>query len=469
MKDKVSKSTDINEINLSEYQTTDKLKNDNYNNYINDLEIFLDDIWKRRDKNDSFYTNNDEPDTSSQRILSLLRHNKIKQNNYVGVINFQGKTFNLLPKIFKDDVSNLNDSTEDGKILENINLNILWWLTYTTKIKFPKNITSISKFEKHSFLEVMIWLFAIYTKETLTNNLYQNYVDIESETTYVKGQFMFNEYINNYLARAKWDKVYCRYDSFELDNNFNRIIKHVSILLMNFTENNETKRYLQDIIFILSEVQDVRCTVEDCNKVRINHFQNEFETILEYCKLFLSNSISVNYRNKLELFAFLIPMEKLFEDFVFGFIEKELKDNLKIKSQESGKDLTKENGYQLKPDLKIAYEGKEYLADTKYKVINYEKKQLNQNDLYQMVAYAIRYKCENILLFYPKTNDEIDTKDLKIVDEFSNKTINIYPHCLPIKFDLEVEFKDNIEKLKCKLKKQINNIFEKFGEEKQKK
>lgn len=442
--------------------------------YLDKLENYLDKIWKHRDKYDSQYTNNDEPDTSTQQFLSLLYNNQIKQKNYVGVIHFEGKTFNLLPKIFESEkLEKLNKKLEDvkdekekqeikveiGNEHKKINLNILWWLSYTNKIKFPKNLTSIDKFENNSFLEVMVWLFATYTKETLTNNLYQNYIDIESETSYVKGQFMFNEYINGYLARAKWDKVYCRYDSFELDNYFNRIIKHVSNLLMNFTQNDETKRLLQDIVFILNEVSDERFTIEDCNKVKLNHFQNEFEIILEYCKLFLTNSISINYRNKLELFAFLIPMEKLFEEFVFGFIEKELKEEgFNVERKE--KDLTKNNGYKLKPDLKITNKNtkKTYLADTKYKTIHESDKKLNQNDLYQMVAYAIRYKCEDILLFYPETKG-IDTKKLEIVDMFIKITINIYPHCLPIMID-EFDSDDSFDKnfaglkkdLKCKIK-----------------
>lgn len=435
--------SDIQEINLYEYKSSTLLEKEG--EYLDKLELFLNDIWKKRDKNDSFFVNEDDIDKSTQQFISFPKNNSIKQNNYVGVIQFNGKTINLLPKIFDENTD-----------LNTINHNIIWWLSYTSKIKFPKNISSISS-TKADFLEVMIWLFASYTKDILSKNLYQNYVDVESETSYVKGQFMFNEYINGYLARAKWDKVYCRYDSYELDNQFNRIIKLVSNQLLNFTKNTETKRYLQDIVFILSEVSDENVTLEDCNKVKINHFQNEFETILEYCKLFLANSISINYKNNLQLFAFLIPMEKLFEEFIFGFIEKELKDEGFIVTRKD-KYLTKNDGYKLKPDLKINYNGKEFLADTKYKII-YSDNKLSQNDLYQMVAYAIRYKCENIILFYPEVYIIKEEQTLKIEDELSNKIINIHPYQLPIKikeYNQEISFIDNFEVLRSLLKNKIN-------------
>lgn len=445
---------EIQEINLYEYKPSDILIKEG--EYLNKLELFLDNIWSKRDKNNSFYVNEDDIDKSTQQFISIFRSGKIKQNNYVGVIQFDGKTINLLPKIFNQDTD-----------LITVNHNILWWLSYTTKIKFPKNITNIDS-TKGDLLEVIIWLFASYTKEVLSKNIYQNYIDVESETTYVKGQFMFNEYINGYLARAKWDKVYCRYDSYELDNHFNRIIKFVANQLLNFTKNSESKRCLQDIAFILSEVSDENITLEDCNKVKLNHFQNEFDTVLEYCKLFLANSISINYRNNLQLFAFLIPMEKLFEEFIFGFIKKEFQD-LIIKSQYSSKNLTINNGYKLKPDLKINYNGKIFLADTKYKII-YSDNKLSQNDLYQMVSYAIRYKCENIILFYPEINKIEDLPKLEIMDEFTdvyiNKIkINIYPYQLPIKIkniDSKKNLEDNFsalkQRLKIKIKSKLNNI-----------
>lgn len=438
------------EINLFEFEKVE-LKEDS--SFFKGLENFLQTIWDKRDKNESHYSNGDNKDSTEQRIITFLRNDFIKQQNYVGVINFNGETINFLPKIF-----NKNDN------IEHIHLNILWWLSYTNRYKFPKNLTSISSIKSKNFLELIIWLFASYTEETLSKHLHQSFIEVEEETSYLKGQLVFNDYIKNYISRANWSKFYCRFESFEYDNDLNRIIKYVSILLLNYTKVVETKRALQNIIFILNEVSDIQATIEDCNKVKLNYFQDDLRSILDYCKLFLQNSISYNYKNKLELFAFLIPMEKLFEEFIYGFIKKELK--LDVKAQSSGIFLTEDKSYQLKPDLIIIFNGKEYIADTKYKIINLDdEKPVSQSDLYQMVAYAIRHNCENIILFYPKIEkNENNLNKINIIDEFANQTIIIYPCQLDIKYNninlknnnLENVFKDTRDKLID----QINQLLE---------
>lgn len=70
-----------------------------------------------------------------------------------------------------------------------------------------------------------------------------------------------------------------------------------------------------------------------------------------------------------------------------------------------------------------------------------------------MVAYAIRYKCENIILFYPEIDKKEDLPKLEIKDEFSEMTIKIYPNYLPIKF----ESKDNLESMISNTKNQLKN------------
>lgn len=47
--------------------------------------------------------------------------------------------------------------------------------------------------------------------------------------------------------------------------------------------------------------------------------------------------------------------------------------------------------------------GKDWILDTKGKLINTQERKMNisQADLYQMLAYALRYGCQNIILLYP--------------------------------------------------------------------
>ncbi len=189
---------------------------------------------------------------------------------------------------------------------------------------------------------------------------------------------------------------------------------------------------------ILDEVSDVKVTAEDCTTIQFNPMFGEFETVRDYCSLFLSNSISFDYNNKLKLFAFLLPMEYVFEDFVFGFLDKEV-DEVNAKAQVGSKYLDVAKNFALRPDLFLQTESRSLIADTKYKIIYSDDKDpkngISQTDLYQMLAYAIRFKINDIVLFYPNTVTELQetTSEIRIEDALAEgEEVLIKAYQLPI-------------------------------------
>ena len=412
-------------INLFEYQN--KV---NSNPSLDGLEDFLDDIWEGRDKN-SFYL--DEENESSQKFLRFIgKTNEIKSNKYVGVIYFNGNKINLLPKIFYD--SDRDYSNDEVSQIQN---HILWWLSYCRKIKFPNYQASLGN-SKSDFFEVLIYIFSKYTRELLNSSIYQQYEEVNRELSFIKGRLNTSQYINENLSKGRWHKLNCSYDAFVFDNEFNRIIKYVTTLLFNVTTSTENKKNLREILFILDEVTDERATAEQCSKISFNPMFGEFETVRDYCKLFLSNCVSFDYKNDLKLFAFLLPMEYVFEDFIFGFIDKEL-ESVRAKSQKSNTFLDEGRTFNLKPDLWIELADKSLVADTKYKIVYSDdkdpKKGISQNDLYQMLAYAVRFEVDEIILFYPNTlkQDQEENTQMIIKDALANgKEITIKAFQLPI-------------------------------------
>ncbi|MBE8723384.1 McrC family protein [Flavobacterium hungaricum] len=400
-------------INLFEYQNKVSFPEQHFDN----LEEFLDVIWNKREK--SSYYNEEENREEVQHFIQFLhKDQKLKSNKFVGVIHYEEQTINLLPKIFYQG----KETTEDE--VKVINSHILWWLSYCRKLKFPNYLSGLNT-EKADFFEILIYLFSKYTNELLNSSVYQKYIEIENELSFVKGRINFQEYINQNLARGRNHKVNCIYDSFEIDNPFNQCIKYVSKMLLSVSKDHQNRRNLKNILFLLDEVSDLKISSEECKRIQFNPMFSDFETVRDYCVLFLENSISFNYKNDLKLFAFLLPMEYVFEDFIFGFIDKEL-DNINPKGQVKGVCLDEEKKFGLKPDLVLDLGNKKIIADNKYKMVYSDdnKKGISQSDLYQMLAYAIRFKIKDIKLFYPKSlNSNQNTYHNSIVmqDEFADK------------------------------------------------
>jgi len=433
--------------------------------HFDELEVFLDDIWAKREKS-NYYFNEEDNRVEQQRFIQFLHKTKtLKSNKYVGVIYFEGETINLLPKIF------YNDEEPTKQDVNAINKHILWWLSYCRKLKFPNYLSGLNS-EKADFFEILIYLFSKYTRELLNSSIYQQYTEVNKELSFVKGRIDFNAYINNNLSRGRNHKISCSFDAFEMDSDFNRCVKFVSKLLLSITKENQSRRFLNDILFILDEVKDVNIASDKMKRMTFNPMFSSFETIRDYCVLFLDNSVSFNYKNDLKLFAFLLPMEYVFEDFIFGFIDKEI-DAIKAKAQDGSKHLDVEQNFALKPDLYLRLDVKNIIADTKYKIVYADhsdsKKGISQSDLYQMLAYAVRFEVKEVVLFYPNTI-QIKTpneSELSIVDELANgQKIHIRSCQLPIinfeLFDEAYESKDAIhldfEVVKEKLKSSITNF-----------
>ena len=450
-------------INLFEYQN----KVDFPEEYFENLEVFLDVIWNKREK--SAYYNEEENREEVQHFIQFLHRNKeLKSNKFVGVIHFENQTINLLPKIFyKGEDANADE-------VKGINAHILWWLSYCRKLKFPNYLSGLNT-QQADFFEILIYLFSKYTRDLLNSSVYQKYVDVENELSFVKGRMNFNSYIDENLARGRNHKVNCIYDSFEMDNPFNQCIKNVSRMLLSATKDQQNKRILNDILFVLDEVSDVNISAQECKKINFNPMLSDFETVRDYCVLFLENSVSFNYKNDLKLFAFLLPMEYVFEDFIFGFINKEI-EHVTAKGQGKGLYLDEEQSFGIKPDLILKLADRKVIADTKYKMVyaesNDAKKGISQNDLYQMIGYAIRYNCQEIKLFYPNTIKQSTATELKtitIVDKLAeDKKIKITAHQLSI-IDSRVcinnlnnsKLSECFEKLTLQLKGELAGIMEK--------
>lgn len=414
-------------INLFEYQN----KADISESLENGLEEFLDEVWAKREKNPYFDQEQADKVENQQFIQFLHKTNQIKSNNYVGVIHFEGHRINLLPKVFFKPDQEYREAD-----IQNIQHHILWWLSYCRKVRFP-NYQAALESTKGDFFEVLIYLFSKYTRKLFQSSLYQAYEDISCELPYIKGKLDVPAYIKENLSRGMWHRLSCTFDISTLDNKFNRIIKYVAQLLLAVTQEQASKKNLREILFVLDEVADEPATAEQCLSMNFNPLFADFEIVRDYCYLFLSNSIQFTYKNELKLFAFLLPMEYVFEDFIFGFIEKEV-PQISVRSQRSDTYLAEGNRFKLRPDLFIDANNVGIIADTKYKIINTNHEydgEISQNDLYQMAAYAIRFGVEKVILYFPDSlaGEPAAIPPIKIKDRLSDgRGIVIYPTVLSI-------------------------------------
>jgi 5-methylcytosine-specific restriction enzyme subunit McrC len=130
-------------------------------------------------------------------------------------------------------------------------------------------------------------------------------------------------------------------------------------------------------------------------------------------------------------------MEYIFEDFVFGFLsEKWL--SVSFNSQSTCY-LALNHGdqvFQIRNDIYIE---DKLIIDTKYKIRDKKdelKEGVSQSDLYQMISYALRRNCTDVLLLYPFMKTAMNTPgQFKIPSQMLVKQLNVLVKSLDITFD----------------------------------
>lgn len=403
-----------------------------------EIENYLIGISKSKPVYPFFQPNKEKDDQSEnrQRILELnYRDYSLSANQFIGVIQMRWCRFTILPKIF----AKLETESEES-LINKASHDLMYFLDYAYDLK--NNKTSNADFSKNKnldFLEIFIELFATETLKVLERNIYHSYETLEENLGFVKGKILFQQHFKDNTIKKRNDRIYCRYMLFQEDNLLNQMIKYVARLLFRKSRMESNKSLLRKILHILSDIDNRTFVASDTEKIILNSTQKEFVPIVNYCKLFLENSLVKFNQNNVNIFCFLIDMNALFEKFVAGFLKKHFKD-WKIEPQKSDKYVAETNErekiFQMKHDIFLTKDDTSIILDTKYKTTDFFDKKggISQSDVYQMTTYAIRRKCKNVILLYPKYcgDNSGERMDYDIVDEFSGDKI----HLTAFKLDL---------------------------------
>ncbi|MCZ8354663.1 MAG: hypothetical protein O9340_08005 [Cyclobacteriaceae bacterium] len=369
-----------------------------------ELKAFLLNIWQNRIVERVEKDENEVIDNHYQPFLQF-DDDQIRANNYVGFIQNGKELIEIYPKVFKN-------NPDANKVL--MLRHIFYWLDYCSKWKFPFTKSFLLANDIDKFPELIIHLIASQFLETVSERPLMQYQMKEEALTTPRGSINFTRYINQGVSKGNFHKLECDYEPFVFDNSVNRIIKYCTRLLLTQTRMAENQRLLQETLFVLDEVEDTPCTVHDINAVSLNAFYEDYKSIMNICKNIVEQKMYSNNEYDLSQWCLLFPMEYIFEDFVAGFLQTHFDKKWHIEYQKSDAYLVTNpyNVFQMQHDVFLTSKKgleRKIIIDTKYKIRDYtdsNKQGVSQSDLYQVVSYAYRRGCTEVILIYPNLSEE---------------------------------------------------------------
>ncbi len=417
------------------------------------LESYLNGIWKNYKEllMEGYET---EEEISSNQPFLQFDGNTAKAKNYIGFIQLNDTRIEVYPKIFT--------KTRQDKAL--FLKHIFYWFDHCNRWKVPFNKAGLDLKDISDFPELIIYLMASKILETISTTPYYTYIEIEERRNTVVGRIDFNNYLKNGLATGNYHKIDCVYDSFIFDNKINRIIKYCTRLLQKTAEFQETKAILEQILFILDEVNDRSFNSADLTTVTFNQFFEEYKDIMDFCEVIIKQQIYSNDLSDITQWCLMFPMEYIFEDFVAGFLEKHFSDKFTIDFQKSEMYLVEqpEKIFKMRHDIFVTNDkGKSIIMDTKYKPREADfkedkKRGVSQSDLYQMVSYAVRRGLTDIVILYPNNSEALNEPDTFVVSSGFSGGEKIRITAVDIPFWSV----DNFESLEEKLKKRLEQLLD---------
>lgn len=278
--------------------------------------------------------------------------------------------------------------------------------------------------------------FLTVVEKIVSMGLKKDYMPRTENLKKVKGRIspLRNERRNAIFKR--FDRFYCTYDEFTLDNYENRLIKKAlllsSCLLLQMSNHRKFDKIQSKYIKCLSAFEYVSDQVEhwEVRNVKTNKLYPEYNEAVRLAKMILKRTDSSIHRNSTILDStppFWIDMSLLYELYVYGLLRKTYGNSV----------MYQENGVTGKPDFMFCSDSEKLILDTKYiPRFDNNSNQLDTDIIRQLSGYCrdakllkrLRYNCVSApdsipvipcVIIYPK--EKTDNPGLFCLD--AKKTI----------------------------------------------
>jgi len=333
------------------------------------------------------------------RLLQVGGRRHLKLDNHVGVVQTPcGTTIEIVPK--HHDGENLINSRLLLRKLLLASLNV------SSRDVGPASLqlfnAPLSEWVMNQFLRELEIL--------MSKGLRFEYKSIEEELPFLRGQLDINRQLRQQPGRDH--RFHVRHEVFQSERPENRLIKLALERVRVHVRDPDNWRLAQELSFRLFEIPPSKSIQQDFRAWKNDRLLTHYRPIRPWCELLLGEHMPQALAGIFEGQSLLFPMEKLFERYVARWFRQQLPTDAILRTPARSEYLCNHDErdvFQLQPDFYITYEGRHWVMDTKWKILdatdaanNY---QLKQSDFYQLFAYGKKYlKGEgHLALIYPSS------------------------------------------------------------------
>lgn len=340
----------------------------------------------------------------------------IKFKQYVGVIQVDGLTIEILPKI--------DNNGADENVWQNA---LIEMLRVTRKLKV-QNVgqAHVSKQQIH-LLDIYFEWFLNEVQLLIHQGLIKQYYKETGNVKTLKGKLEFAGHISKNLVHK--ERFYTTHQVYDKDHLVHQILNKALEIVEKCSKGSYLYSKCKLIQLDFPEVSSISVNEATFKRIPKNRKTAPYSTALNIARLIILNFAPNITNGREDMLALLFDMNQLWEEYVLVCLQKAaLKEtNVCVTGQQS-KGFW--HGISIRPDIVIekgiGVEKQTFIIDTKWKNIGNGKPDIH--DLRQMYVYNDYWISDKAMLLYPSMLTDFkedDFKDFATVEDKRNHKCGI--------------------------------------------
>lgn len=328
----------------------------------------------------------------------------VKLAQYCGIVRLPTCVVEVLPKVGMSDARSPDELNRSRGAL-------LTMLHSARQVTITK-ISPVPQQAVHApLLDVFIEAFLHSALDQARRGLLSRYVAHSDDLPVIKGRFLAHGHVRRNLARPHL--LHCEYDEFTADNAYNRAVRATLEVCRTWATRACTQRLWFETLARFSGVSSVKISAADVARLPRDRTTHRYDSLLTWCEWLLAMASPALSAGASQAPGLLFDMNKLFEAHVARLEESEAGSAQIVHTQGPPEYLATrgtQDVFLLKPDITVWNIGQDGAASNIDRVIDAKWKRLDPTardfgvdgaDLYQLLAYSMRYGCTSLELAYP--------------------------------------------------------------------
>lgn len=329
----------------------------------------------------------------------------IKLSQYCGIVRLPTCVVEVLPKVGMADARTPDE-------LESSRGGLLSMLHSARHLAITKIGPVPQQAVRAPLLDIFIQSFLQCALDQARRGLLSRYVAHTDDLPVIKGRFQAHGHIRRNLARPHL--LHCEYDEFTADNAYNRAVRATLEACGPWVSRASIQRMWFETHARYASVSAVKMSAADVARLPRDRTTHRYGPLLTWCEWLLAMASPAMSAGTSQAPGLLFDMNKLFEAHVANLEEAGAGTDRIVHRQGPPRPLATHcqvDAFVLKPDITVWHTGPDGAAAGIDRVVDAKWKRLNpraadfgvdEADVYQLLAYALRYGCTSLELAHPR-------------------------------------------------------------------